>query len=119
MVRFEYITDDAVTQPGLIIDDVSIPEIGYSEDFENGAGDWVSEGWLLMDNVLPQDFVVQLVQTTNAAAPVTRWLSRGDAPQGEWEIMIGGEYGNARARRVRPCARDDPTGGIHAHRDSL
>jgi hypothetical protein len=95
LVRFEYITDDAVTQPGLILDDISIPEVGFSDDFENGVGDWVSEGWLLMDNVLPQDFVVQLVQTSNTTAPVTRWLSRGDDAQGEWEIMLGGAYGDA------------------------
>jgi hypothetical protein len=94
-VRFEYITDEAVTQPGLIIDDVSIPEIGFTDDFESEAEGWISEGWLLMDNVLPQEFVVQLIQTSNTAAPVTRWLSRGDAPQGEWEIVVGGEFGDA------------------------
>ncbi len=94
-VRFEYITDDAVTQPGLIVDDVSIPEIGYTDDFENGSGDWTSEGWLLMDNVLQQQFSVQVVQTVNRAQPVTRWIGRNDDPRGEWEIMVGGEYGDA------------------------
>ncbi len=79
----------------MLIDDVSIPEIGYTETFENGAGGWQSEGWLLMDNVLTQDVVVQLVQPTNTAEPVTRWLGRGDQPGGEWEIMVGGEYGDA------------------------
>jgi hypothetical protein len=94
-VRFEYITDEAVTQPGLIIDDVSIPEIDFTDDFESEADGWTSEGWLLMDNVLPQEFVVQLIQTSNTAAPVTRWLGRGEAPQGEWEIVVGGEFGDA------------------------
>jgi immune inhibitor A len=93
-VRFEYITDDAVTQPGLLIDDVSIPEIGYADDFEDGPGGWASEGWLLMDNILPQTFLVQLIQTSNLAEPVTRWLRRGDVPRGEWEIMVGGDYGS-------------------------
>jgi immune inhibitor A len=94
-VRFEYITDDAVTQPGLIIDDVSIPEIGYTDDFESGPGGWTSDGWLLMDNVLPQQFSVQVVQTANRAQPVTRWIGRDDNPNGEWEITVGGEYGDA------------------------
>jgi immune inhibitor A len=94
-VRFEYITDDAVTQPGLIIDDVSIPEIGYTDDFENGAGGWTSEGWLLMDNVLPQQFSVQAVQAANGAQPVTHWIGRNDDPNGEWEITVGGQYGDA------------------------
>jgi hypothetical protein len=30
----QYINDDATTQPGPLIDDISIPEIGYSDDFE-------------------------------------------------------------------------------------
>jgi hypothetical protein len=94
LLRFEYITDDAVTQPGLIIDDVSIPEIGYADDFESGDGDWTSAGWLRMDNVLPQEFLVEVVQAGNTSAPVTRLLSDGDASQGEWEITVGGDLGD-------------------------
>jgi hypothetical protein len=94
-VRFEYITDDAVTQPGMIVDDVTIPEIGYEDDFETGDGGWVSEGWIRTNNVLPQEFLVQLVQPGNSDAPVTRLLGPDDAPQGEWEITVGGDLGDA------------------------
>ncbi|MCO6450761.1 MAG: immune inhibitor A [Caldilineales bacterium] len=62
-VRFEYITDAAVTGSGMFIDDVAIPEIGYFEDFESGPGDWQSEGWLLTDNTLNQRWIVQIVET--------------------------------------------------------
>jgi len=95
LLRFEYITDDAVTQPGLIVDDIQIPEIGYAEDFESGDGGWQSEGWLRMDNRLPQHFLVQLVQPDAADGPVTRLLGPGDSPQGEWTITVGGEGGDA------------------------
>ncbi|NLX10140.1 MAG: hypothetical protein GXY36_10830 [Chloroflexi bacterium] len=95
LVSFEYITDDAVTQPGFIVDDISIPEIGWSDDVEGGVGDWTSEGWLRMDNVLPQTFLVQLVQPGSVMAPVMRLLGPDDAPQGEWEITVGGENGDA------------------------
>jgi immune inhibitor A len=95
LVRFEYITDDATTQPGMLVDDVSIPEIGYQDGFENGSGDWVSEGWVRMDNVLPQDFLVEIVQPGNPDSPVTHLLSTGDQPQGEWEITVGGDLGDA------------------------
>lgn len=94
LVRFEYITDDAVTQPGMIIDDVSVPELGYSADFEDDDGGWLSEGWLRMDNSLPQEFLVQLV-TPGRDEVVTRLLGPGDARQGEWEIPVGGEGGEA------------------------
>lgn len=95
LLRFEYITDAAVTQPGMLIDAVSIPEIGYSDDFESGEGGWTAEGWIRTDNVLPQQFLVQLVQTRNPDGPVTRLLSSADAPEGTWTIRLGGDYGNA------------------------
>jgi immune inhibitor A len=95
LVRFEYITDDATTQPGMLIDDVSIPEIGYYDGFESSGGGWVGEGWVRMDNVLPQYFLVEVVQPGNRDAPVTRLLSTGDTPQGEWEITVGGDLGDA------------------------
>lgn len=90
LVRFEYITDDAVTQPGLIIDDVSVPEIEYSEDFESGDGGWTSEGWILMNNRLPQTFLVEVV-APGAETPVTRLLGPQDGTQGEWDIPVSGE----------------------------
>jgi len=62
LVRFELISDDAVTRPGMALDDVRIPEIGYSDDFESGGGDWFAEGWLRTDNRLPQDGWLQAVQ---------------------------------------------------------
>ncbi|HVO69683.1 MAG TPA: hypothetical protein VMT24_06540, partial [Aggregatilineaceae bacterium] len=57
--------------------------------------DWVSEGWVRMDNVLPQDFLVEIVQPGNPDAPVTCLLSTGDQPQGEWKITVGGDLGDA------------------------
>jgi len=93
MVRFEYITDDAVTQPGLILDDISVPEIGYFEDFESSDGGWQSEGWLRMNNHLPQDFLVQLIQPANEEAPVTRLLGPGER-SGEWTITTSGAAGD-------------------------
>lgn len=95
LVRFEYITDDAVNRPGMLIDDVAVPELGYTEDFENGVGDWVSEGWLLTDNVLPQRFLVQWVQPGNTTQPVTRLLGENDMPSGEWTFNVGGAAGDA------------------------
>ena len=95
LLRFEYVTDDAVTQAGLILDDIRIPEIGYFEDFESGDGGWQSEGWLRMDNRLPQEFLVQLVQPDAADTPVTRLLGPGGAAPDTWTITAGGEAGEA------------------------
>lgn len=74
LVRFEMITDDAVTQPGMAIDDVRIPEIGYSDDFEAGDGGWEARGWLRTDNALPQSVWVQVVQVNGDEVAISRWL---------------------------------------------
>jgi hypothetical protein len=78
-IRFEVITDDAVNQPGMAIDAVSIPEIGYQSDFETDDGGWTAHGWLRIDNVLPGQAWVQAVQRIGKQVKVTRWLATGDA----------------------------------------
>jgi immune inhibitor A len=76
LVRFEVINDLAVNQPGLAIDDVSVPEINYTDGFESGDGGWQSAGWIRTDNFVPQSYDVQLVsfgqdgQTTVAQLPL-------------------------------------------------
>jgi immune inhibitor A len=61
LVRFEVITDESVNQPGLCLDDITIPELGYHDDVEGGAGGWQAEGWLRVTDQIPQTFVVQLI----------------------------------------------------------
>jgi hypothetical protein len=74
LLRFEMITDDAVTRPGMAIDDVRIPEIGYSSDVEQEADGWQSAGWIRTDNLLPQPIWVQLLQVKDGQVEVTRRL---------------------------------------------
>jgi immune inhibitor A len=62
LVRFEYITDAAVNGEGLIIDNIRVPEIDYSIDFESGLDDWLVNGFVRMQNVLPQSYRVLVVR---------------------------------------------------------
>lgn len=62
LIRWEQITDDSYNAPGLAIDDIAIPEIGYFEDFENGDGGWEASGFVRIDNVLPQGWALQLIE---------------------------------------------------------
>jgi hypothetical protein len=61
LIRFEVITDEALNYPGLAVDDITIPELGYSYDAETDDGGWQAEGWLRVTDHIPQDFSVQLV----------------------------------------------------------
>jgi hypothetical protein len=85
LLRFQMITDDAITQPGMLIDDVRIRELNYFEDFEQGGGGWLAEGWLWIDNVLPQAAWVQAVQHLDDNTTVTRWLA---PTNGKWTLTL-------------------------------
>ena len=61
LVRFEYVTDEAANKVGFVVDDFSIPELGYADDGETG-GDWVAEGFILLNNLVDQRFIVQLIE---------------------------------------------------------
>ena len=60
-LRFEYVTDDAVNAPGWFVDEIEIPAIGYATDWGTSEGGWESEGWILTDNQLPQEWLVQIM----------------------------------------------------------
>lgn len=61
MLRFEYITDDAYNDPGLCIDDIAIPELGYRDDVETSDG-WEADGFIRSNNALPQEWIVQVIE---------------------------------------------------------
>jgi hypothetical protein len=60
-LRFEYVTDAAVYGEGMLLDDLSIPEIGYFSDLEDDDGGWVAQGFVRVSNFLPQTFQLALV----------------------------------------------------------
>ncbi len=60
LVRFELITDDAINRPGLALDDIEIPEIGFRDDAETDK-DWEPSGFVRVDNHVPAHFVVQVL----------------------------------------------------------
>lgn len=60
-VRFEYVTDAAVHNEGMLIDDIAIPEIGYFTDFEESADGWEAKGWIRFDNLVPQTYRLALI----------------------------------------------------------
>jgi immune inhibitor A len=60
-VRFEYVTDAAVTGEGFLLDDVSVGAINYFSDFEADAGGWVADGFSRIQNMIPQTFRLELI----------------------------------------------------------
>jgi hypothetical protein len=71
-LRFEYITDAAVNGEGMMLDDIAIPEINYQTDFEQDDGGWVGDGFVRVQNRLPQTFVVSVIQKDGQTTSVER-----------------------------------------------
>jgi immune inhibitor A len=64
MIRFDYITDTAVNEEGLLLDDVGVDAIDYFTDFEKDDDSWMAEGFVRVENQLPQTFRITLIKTS-------------------------------------------------------
>ena len=60
-IRFEYVTNAVLNGNGFLLDDLRIDAIEYFADFEENDGGWFSEGWLRIQNHLPQTFSISLI----------------------------------------------------------
>jgi hypothetical protein len=60
-LRFEYVTDAALNFDGFALDDITIPEIGFTDDGETESG-WTANGFLRSSNVVKQRYIVQLIR---------------------------------------------------------
>ena len=60
-IRFEYVTDTAVNKEGFLLDDVRVDAAGYGSDFEAGDDGWVANGFVRIENVLPQTYRLSLI----------------------------------------------------------
>jgi immune inhibitor A len=86
-VRFEYITDAALSYASWMLDDITVPEINYTCSFENDNCGWDSQGFARVDNVLPQTFVVQLIHQSGGQTTVER-VTLDDNRQGSLSLNL-------------------------------
>jgi len=88
-IRFAYITDDAVNHDGFCLDDLRIPEVGYAHDAESDDGGWVAEGFVRIDNALPQRFLAQLITLGDETR--VRRLELGADNRAAWTVAGFGQ----------------------------
>ncbi|MFQ5875753.1 MAG: hypothetical protein ACE5JL_18400, partial [Dehalococcoidia bacterium] len=105
LLRFQYVTDEAVNTPGLAIDDISIPEIGLLDDVEEDGG-WEARGFVRIDNLLPQRFFVQVIQIGDE----TRVMEVPLTPQQRGELRVS-QFGGAVKEVVLVIAAATPVTG--------
>ena len=57
-IRFQYVTDDAINGSGLCFRNISVPESGPA----SANTGWQSDGFVLINNRVRQDYIVQVIQ---------------------------------------------------------
>ncbi len=71
MLRFEYVTDDALHGTGLCLDDITLAGAGFFDNAESDLGAWDSEGFIRTTYQAPQEYLLRLVQVNADGARVT------------------------------------------------
>lgn len=92
LVRFAYLTDEAVTGAGFVLDDVAIPEIGYADDAEEDGG-WEMAGFVRSDNFVAQRYLALLIgRGGDLGDEVTiEWLQVEEDQTAAWMVPLGSE----------------------------
>jgi immune inhibitor A len=92
MLRFEYITDDGYNAQGIAIDDISIPELNYSDDAEQEGG-WRGDGFVRVHNGLPQRYFLSVVKFKSGGFDIQPVLVLEDAKTDFSIEGLGGDGG--------------------------
>lgn len=87
-VRFDYVTDAAVNGKGMAIDDIRLDAIGYSTDLETDEDGWLAEGFVRVQNTLPQSFSISLIYASTPPIVEHYQLAAGE------KLILDVEIGN-------------------------
>jgi len=93
LIRFEYVTDAAVNGEGFMIDDISLPAVDYSTDFESDDGGWEAAGFARVENILPQTFRLALI--LKGGETTVQMVTVNPDQTAEIELDLGGDTTDA------------------------
>ncbi|MBE0683907.1 MAG: immune inhibitor A [Anaerolineales bacterium] len=78
LIRFAMQNDLVANNFGFAVDDISIPEINWSDDAETADGQWSPEGFILIHNRIPQVWSVRAVEQNEDGSILVRELEVTD-----------------------------------------
>ena len=88
LIRFEVLTDSDITNLGVAIDDIAIPELNnYLSTVEENSEGWQSSGFVPVGYQLPQQWSVQLIQ--DGPEPTVTEFPLSTFNQGILDVEIG------------------------------
>jgi hypothetical protein len=90
-VRFSYLTDEAITGEGFLLDDISLPEVDYEDDVEDDTDGWRTQGFLITNGYVPQRYLALLVGGDQEQAVEKLPLEKDQTA--EWTVPLGSSGG--------------------------
>jgi immune inhibitor A len=70
LLRFWVVNDDGYNAPGMLIDNIRIPELSYADGAEQGDAGWQAQGFVRTSGELPQTWALRLIRVSGGAAKV-------------------------------------------------
>jgi hypothetical protein len=92
-LRFSYLTDEAITGEGFLLDDIALAELDYEDDVENGTAGWIPHGFLISDGYVAQRYLGLLIGEGEEYT-VDRLPLEQDQ-NGEWTVPLGSSDGTS------------------------
>ena len=89
LLRFETVSDAGVNREGIAIDDIEIPEIKFKDDASTDSS-WQPEGFVRVDNLMPQSWQVQLIIENKDGSRKLERIALKDGT-GSTKIDFGGD----------------------------
>jgi immune inhibitor A len=70
LVRFWVINDASYNAQGMLIDNIRIPELNYSDGAEEGDGGWEAQGFVRTTGALAQEWTLRFIHAKNGSITV-------------------------------------------------
>jgi hypothetical protein len=87
-LRFDYVTRHGAQDPGFLLDDLAITEIGWMDPCEE-IGTWQAEGFILSGTMIPVRWVVQVIDIYREGYPVQiHRMSLDERQRGQLEVEL-------------------------------
>lgn len=94
-VQFLYVTDDAIFNEGMSVDNIRIPEVGFEDSAETDVAGWDAQGFVRHSNILPQKYIVQTIMIDQSGDYYAFSVQIENDQTGRWEIPFDDRYREA------------------------
>ncbi len=91
-IQFDYVTDAAVNGMGMALDDFALTAIDYQSDLELDEGGWEGNGFVRVQNTLPQTYALTMIRMGSTPSVTTIPLDAKNVAT--FDISIDGDDEN-------------------------